>query len=384
MIIWRATIILLYLSPQKTSQIKTQKMKKLLLSFVLVAISATLFAQLLTPKQMDSKLLESRKYVETQSVKAPFDTVGWTLGYLPCFGDPTPAFHIYGLVDASDNDLGYWFGVNYDPSDTSSIDYWAMGYFVDQPVSITGVIIGIAGKTILTGGASSKIELSIYDIADDNTVIAASTYAPGPDTYTGTALATVELAASAIDTAWANLGFNYVPLSAPLWVNEDFSIVSNFEGMRLATDTAYMYCDEPGNHNGMNYSFYNQDPFAYYWVSLSYGSSGALDVNLPLFAVVDMGSAGINDNFFQGMKLTTSPNPASDMLVMEYALQFDSKVKVQIIGSNGAVVKEVELGEQNASNYYKESIDISDLASGNYFVSLMSNGNRLTKQIVVE
>ena len=84
------------------------------------------------------------------------------------------------------------------------------------------------------------------------------------------------------------------------------------------------------------------------------------------------------------MKLTTSPNPASDMLVMEYALQFDSKVKVQIIGSNGAVVKEVELGEQNASNYYKESIDISDLASGNYFVSLMSNGNRLTKQIVVE
>jgi len=376
---------LFYLCLVKKRQINKIEMKKFLFSFVLVALCATIFAQRLVPEQYGHKLLQSKDISQISSLRAPFDTMGWTPGYLPEFGSPTAAFHIYGLTSEAGDDLGYWFGVNYDAANNYGLDFWSMAYIVDNPVKITGVIIGIAGKEKIAGGANSYIELSIYDMVDDKAKISASATGPGPGVYGGSPLSVAQINIDNIDTTWVgNLGFNYVALSSPLSVSEDFAIVSNFKNMRLAMDTAYMYCDEPGNHGGMNYSFVSIDPSQYWWFTLSYASNGNLDVNLPLFAVIDMASAGINDDFYQGMKLTMSPNPVSDMLTLEYALQFNSNVKVQFIGSNGSIAKEVVLGQQNASNYYKETIDISDLASGNYFVSLLSNGNRLTKQIVVE
>lgn len=362
-------------------------MKKLFLSFAIVTMSVALFAQLqISTKQFGNDLVSSKKDVPAFfSAKSPTDTLGWSLTSIPCFGSPTMAFNLYGMTATSGTVSGYWFGTNWDTSDTTGTDWWSMGYVVSAPLGIEGIIIGVGKKAVITGGAGSYIELSIYNIAADNAMIAASTKGVGPDVYSGSPLSSVQILASAIDTAWANLGMNYVALPSVVPMSADFAVVANFNAMRVTGDTAAMMCDEPGNHGGLNYSWSNGDPYTYYWNTLSYGSSGALDVNMTLFAVIDANYVGINDEgYFQGMRLTTSPNPASDMLTLEFALQNDGNVKAQIISLNGQVVKEESFGHQSASNYNKQVINISDLSAGTYFVSLMSNGNRLTKKFIVE
>ncbi len=216
-------------------------------------------------------------------------------------------------------------------------------------------------------------------------MIAASTKGVGPDVYSGSPLSSVQILASAIDTAWANLGMNYVALPSVVPMSADFAVVANFNAMRVTGDTAAMMCDEPGNHGGLNYSFCCIDPSTYYWLTINYATGGSYDVNISLFAVIDANYVGINDEgYFQGLKMTTSPNPATDVLSVEYALQYSGNVKAQILNGNGQLVREVSFGEQTIGDYYKENINISDLAPGNYFLSLMNNGNRLTKKFIVE
>lgn len=364
-------------------------MKKLLLSFMAISLSLALSAQLLTPPTPGGiSEISKRQLSESFMTKAPTDTLGWSATSIPLFASPTANIYTLRMSDSLGGPGGYWFGVNYDATiaDPYGVDYWGMAYVVGGNIGIEGVLMMVGGKTVNTGGASSYVEVMIYDLAADQTLTASGVTGVGPDAFSGTPLATANLLTDDIDTTWnPNMGFNYVPLSAVVPMSTDFAVVANFKPMRLANDTAYMLCDEPGNHGGLNYSFLCIDPSVYYWLTINYGTSGSYDVNMSLFVVIDANYVGINDaDYFQGMKMTTSPNPTSDVLNLEYALQYDGIVKAQIINSNGQIVKVVEMGEQNASNYYKESIDVSDLASGNYFVSLMSNGNRLTKKVIIQ
>lgn len=352
-------------------------------------MSVALFAQQLVPPMPGHGVLNnSGKKLYEATAKTPTDTLGWTPTSIPCFGSPTPNIYQLGMADSLGNHCGYWFGVNYDNSvaDPYALDYYAMGYVVSDNIGIEGIIAMIGGKHVLVGGASSYLELMIYELAADQALTAASTTGLGPDAYQGSPLATVNLLTDNIDTTWATVaGMNYVALPSVIPMNTDFAVVANFGPMRLATDTAYMLCDEPGNHGGLNYSFCCIDPSVYYWLTVNYATSGSYDVNISLFAVIDANYVGINDEgYFQGMKLTTSPNPASDMLNVEYALQYNGNVKAQILNGNGQLVREVSFGQQTMGDYYKQTINISDLASGTYFLSLMNNGNRLTKKFIVE
>jgi len=65
------------------------------------------------------------------------------------------------------------------------------------------------------------------------------------------------------------------------------------------------------------------------------------------------------------------PNPAQSILYIETRGQIIETIK--IINLHGIVVKEIES---------KDRIDISSLASGMYFVSIYSDGNRITKKFM--
>ena len=70
------------------------------------------------------------------------------------------------------------------------------------------------------------------------------------------------------------------------------------------------------------------------------------------------------------------PNPATSTVFVESSL--NEKAQVSIIDLTGRCVKEVEL-----SNHVS-AINIEDIESGVYFITVEQNGNRLVEKLVVK
>ncbi|MBZ4042724.1 pectate lyase family protein [Flavobacterium hibisci] len=81
---------------------------------------------------------------------------------------------------------------------------------------------------------------------------------------------------------------------------------------------------------------------------------------------------GLEDNI-KTSKLILYPNPVSQQLFISSQ---DQKVKdVMIYNLSGTVVK-------NISNLAEETVDVSDLATGNYFIRITTDQNSVTKKII--
>ncbi len=356
-------------------------MKKITLLITVLLITSITFAQKvpcvknIEHFEKNAKLLPFNMQSSLNN-KAPIDTIGWTTGSLPLFCDPTAQVYTYTMGGTG----GYWFGTNGTATSDTSSDFWAQSYVNSASIQISGVLAFVSGKYNGSSSPTSVMEASLYLVADDQTIITSTpTFGPGPNVYGETALATASKTITELDTNF--LTWNYFQFSSLVSISSvDFSIVTNFKTIREQSDTAYLFCDEIGNGLGLNYTAYCTDPQAYYWVAASLST---LDVNMPVFAVVDNG-VGINDpDFYQGMKLSIYPNPVSNIASIDYALQYNSKVSIDIIDMTGKVIRTVDLGSKNIGKY-NTTINVKDLASGNYFISLNANGSKLIKKFIVK
>jgi hypothetical protein len=358
---------------------------KTILSIALMLCVAILFGQN-QPRQSTFKYgfipKESTKtinYVD-KSTNETLDTVGLSDNFFPVFSPDGP-MHIWGLIDADYNPLGYWFGVNSD-----SLDGWAQCYqlYNVSQVGIEGLLMIFGGKFDTDEDNNSSLSASVTPMAADVCIIGGTSgnyqYGAGPDL--NNPYADVSIPISDIDTI--NL-FTYKELDQTILVTDEFCIVADYTDLREKGDTAYLLSDDEGDGMGLHYTQYAKSPLGmYYWVSTNFGTGGALDVNISLFAVVDLDYVNINTNsYFQGMQLTF-PNITSDPeLVLQFALQNASNTSIDIISVNGQLVKSENLGMKEAGSHHT-IMDISDLQPGMYLVSLNSQGSRLIKKLVIE
>ncbi len=358
-----------------------------LISFMLIAFIGS--AQLVPP--MDHLQAIEKKQMSFQyTEKALGDTMGWNTG-TPQFGTE---MRIMGLVDANDNDLGYWFGSNWTP-DTSAaggytLGHWAQCYIVDQPIEIAGALAVAAFKENISNSASSVLQVMLYNLAPEDCIIGGASgsyvYGPAPDFYSGTALASASISINDIDTVWAppHYAWNYFEFTNPVFVSQDFGLIADFTSLVANADTVVFPCDNDGNGLGLHYTQYSRNPAQYYWVSTDFATSGSLNVNMGLFAVLtDNVAIAEGETFYQGMKMTVNPNPVVDMAAISYELQSNSNTNIDIISLNGQVVQNFNLGYKTAGKHTFD-IDMNGFASGVYFVSLNAHGSRLIKKIIVE
>ncbi len=331
-------------------------MKKLYVLFALLLTSGIAFGQISADKAVMAKKMQIPANMMT---KTPTDTCGWSTNFIPEFAVGGQVY-VYTYTGG-----GYVFGNNVDGVDGS-----AQGYVYPGSLGIEGVLLWFGGKYV--GSGTSNLPVTAYALDGDATNDPANT--PGP----GTVLGTATLPMSGVDTVWPNL--TWVPFASVLPSSNDFAVGVDFSALTANGDTAGLLCDADGEGGQLDYAF---SQYQGTWYATDY-AFGGLDVNIAIFPVVDINYVGINDEvYFYGMKSNAYPIPASDVLTIEYALENNTDVTIEIIASNGKTVGEYNQGTMNAG-VHSYQVNVNDLNAGHYFFSIKANGHRLIKSFMVD
>ena len=368
-------------------------MKKI---YTLLAVSAIAFsANAQTSEAGKGIVLSSEtlnRYVSADRLTNP-DTTGLVnfTDFLPEFA-PSGSIYNYGYLGG-----GYVYGNNA----SANLTLCAQGYqnVIGSPIKVIGAIAWFTEKqSDLGSSTSSKVVIKAYGMAATRSANTngSGTFNqtlnwPGPTT---TSFASADILYTAIDTTT----FNYVAFTTPPTFMADFAIAADF-GTLAPGDTAGLICDKPfiasgtgagpGDAMNMDYTFHYYNSLSKWFVTDQLFSpaagpdfgSGKCDNNVALFAVVS-DATGV-DEFFNGMKLTTYPNPTTQNVTIEYTLQKDApSVKLMVMNSAGQEVINNTYTSQSAGTY-KVNLDVTNLAAGTYFYQLYSGGHNFTKQLVI-
>ena len=84
------------------------------------------------------------------------------------------------------------------------------------------------------------------------------------------------------------------------------------------------------------------------------------------------------------IKLEVSPNPAIDKITLNYNLSAASKISLVLYNLSGMTVKTVLKNENQTTGNHNQTLDISCLKSGIYFVRLSADNFSKTEKIIVK
>ena len=111
-------------------------------------------------------------------------------------------------------------------------------------------------------------------------------------------------------------------------------------------------------------------------VYMKEGSDAAWVDNI-IFPITDVWS-GISYGVVEQNGLQIAPNPAMDQVQLQLKSPITSDAKLRIYRADGSLVRR-ELWKANQTTY---SLDVNDLAPGNYYISVQNGSTRFVKQLV--
>lgn len=352
-------------------------MKKIYILAIAVLFSTAIIAQV--SEQGNATILGS-KAISTKHFndKTPTDTTAWV---------PNPSkwlpgeFALGGQVwNYGYTGGGYVYGVNIS---VNEINHCAQGYLNLNAATfgVEGIIVAFVGKTNVNG--PSDMTLNLYNMAP-NSAMGKSTgvWAQNEIGPTAAIVATTPMAITDADTTWFTLNYSAFP-SVALVSGTDFAVSVNSTAVKANNDTVGIACDADGEGFRMAYH-YVPSQSKWYLTDDLFGGPGALNNNIAIFAVIDDNFVGIEDHeFLNNMQLSAFPNPAVNETKISYNLNEDmDNVKLIVLDMTGKEVYNEKFGSQ-AKGSYSVTLDASEFTSGNYFYSLISNGNRITKRMVI-
>ena len=84
-----------------------------------------------------------------------------------------------------------------------------------------------------------------------------------------------------------------------------------------------------------------------------------------------------------GGNLKVYPNPMIDNSTIEYSLNYDSKVTVEVYNVNGDLINRIYNGGANAGENYSVNFNVDELKSGIYFIRLTTDTNVYNQRAVI-
>lgn len=92
-------------------------------------------------------------------------------------------------------------------------------------------------------------------------------------------------------------------------------------------------------------------------------------------------SLGIDDNvFIEKTNLTIFPNPATNLVNIQFNSNINSTIKIEIIDINGRIIDQIHNGEHLDGQIYKWN---SNVQKGIYYCRLMTDYKTITKPIII-
>ena len=347
-------------------------MKKIYLLTVILAFASSTFAQSIIVREAN-KSVAPKLILNSNTSKDITDTL-----FLDDYVNNVT--NNYNLIAS---DYGYILGTNWDSSNVAGNTQIAQGYTNGSAIHIEQVLvyIGAVGK-YSANGSSLNVQLHLLDDS--------SHYGSGQNQFDiicpGTLLGSTTIPWNDIDTS---VMFSVATFNTPVPINgQDFAVVLDVSNFYTNSDTVSIIGGETvaSTVYGLEYTWYLYPAATPFWTQFSHvwiSGGSPMDIAIAAFPVYGDG-VGINDpDFYQGMKLSIYPNPVSNVASIDYALQYNSKVSIDIINVAGKVIKTVDLGSKNIGKY-NTTINVEDLASGNYFISLNANGSRFIKKLIVK
>lgn len=90
---------------------------------------------------------------------------------------------------------------------------------------------------------------------------------------------------------------------------------------------------------------------------------------------------GIEDNVFvEKTSLVIFPNPATNLVNIQFDSNLNSTIKIEIIDINGRIIDQIYKGEHQGDQIYKWN---SNVQKGVYYCRLMTDYKTITKPIII-
>ncbi len=260
---------------------------------------------------------------------------------------------------------GYVLGNNQDYYDFN-ISPLVQGYIVDEAYFVEGVMVwvGYVDSIWLSQDSSSAIDFAVYHL-DENAL-------PEFPGYGEVSVPYYTLS----DTAFA-----FATFTEPIYVGADYGIGMSIQNLN-PMDTVGVVDDDMGEGFYYNWLYYPAGG----WTVMNDIFTNGMDMDIAFFPIVDLSRVSIEESgYMLGFKVEAYPNPATELLNVRYELKESSEdVRFEMYNANGQTVMSQDLGAKTAGIMNNETIDVSELSSGNYFYSLISGKNRITSKLIIE
>jgi hypothetical protein len=194
------------------------------------------------------------------------------------------------------------------------------------------------------------------------------------NTAPGTQIATTTISNSDIDTTGY---FSFAFFAPPVYVNTNFAVVLDYTS--FGDDSLGIVSCIAGDPGTVESSWIKLNSNAWRTVLKNFGAN----IDMYVVVVTDQSTASIDSpRFFNGMKMSLSPNPAVTSTNIVYELENPSTVALEVFNSQGKTVMKINETEQRSGNHVV-NFNTENLSDGNYYVSLLVNGKRLTKKLII-
>lgn len=108
----------------------------------------------------------------------------------------------------------------------------------------------------------------------------------------------------------------------------------------------------------------------------------SIDADYAIFPLVDLSTASVeNDLFIEGLKYSLYPNPSSDWMNIEMEVEHANEYMITIHDLSGRLIKTHNVGYLNQGRV-STSIDVFDMPSGNYILTITDGRKGLSKKFI--
>ncbi|MFO8087874.1 MAG: T9SS type A sorting domain-containing protein [Bacteroidales bacterium] len=324
-------------------------MKKFYLFMMMIAISGYVVGQQKVVKEMGNEL--NGKVIKEMNFdsKTPTDTL-------------VPYGIANGTLLLAPSNGGYIAGTN-DYGDFAK----AQQFPVSNGYNLEGFLIYVGAKEIVSG--ADDVTGIVYAMDGSGTSTAGTVAGPG------TVLDQVTLN---MDTDVDTTGLTPVVLNAPIPMWNDYALALDFANI---DDTlGIIHSDDQDPQANTEFAWEQWSDGAWHTMMEAWG----FQIDLAFFPVIDNSTTDINEHdFVNGIRMETYPNPAVDVVNLDYQIQSAANVTVQVLDMSGKIVKTEELGQKEAGQY-KATFSVNNLDAGMYFYMLEADGKRLAKRMMIK